>query len=158
MDIAGAQDHTFLHHGCSECEAALRIRSSDRSHNIILLKPQIDTGHHAFKSNNSLFHTANRLYFGLYRPLNPSLNYLFRFARICYLAEELHVALAAQLLETDYSKSSRSHLPGKRLDTASYGRFIENVLPYMLALADFFECYHDELAHYAPFPTMRAPF
>ena len=86
------------------------MRSSDRFHNIILLEPQIDTVHYAFKSNNSLFHTAKRLYFSLYRLLSPSLRYLVRNTRRRDMVKEL--ALLSQL-------SSRRRIIRNRLNPNS---------------------------------------
>lgn len=52
----------------------------------------------------------------------------------------------------------KQQLPGNRLGPASHGRFIKHILPYILALANFFEYDHDEIAHYAPCSHNANPF
>lgn len=128
------------------------IQKSDSLRNVVLLENNNEIVQYAFNSHTSLYHTAKHLYYSLYYPLNPGLDYLFRIARRCDIAKDLAVALADQLQKTHTSNSSNFQLPGIRFDPASYDRFITNVQPYIIALAHFFECFRDELARYNPSP------
>ena len=128
------------------------VRGSDNWHNTLILEKQREFVRDAFNSY-SLYGIASRLYHTLYRPVNPGLTYLYRIARRCDIAKQLAIALAAQLQKTPYSNLSGSQLPKEPLDEATYGRFIKNVLPYNIALANFFERYRDGLANYAPNPS-----
>lgn len=123
------------------------IRSSGGLHNVILLENNYDIVQNAFNGNNCLSYTAKSLYYSLYWPLNPGFDYLFRIARRCNIAKELAVALAAPLQKAHDLSSSKSEPTGNRFDQASHDQFIRNIQPYMVALAHFFGCLHDEYAN-----------
>ena len=67
-------------------------------------------------------------------------------------AKSLAVALAAHLEKPRplRSKYWPDHLPRSPLDPASSGKFVKNVIPYMLALSHFLECYRNKLADDIP--------
>lgn len=124
------------------------IRRSNKYLNTTILKNQYDIVRYALHNKTSQYYTVSRLYYNLCLPVNPGFSYLFSIARRCDIAKQLAVALATQLQKTHYSKSSDSQFPGKRFDEASYVRFIRNVLPYIHALAHFFESYRNGLFNY----------
>ena len=129
------------------------IRGSSRLLNATALMYQHEIVWGALNNPSSPYSTVHRLYHGLYQPVNPGLQYFLGMSRRCEIAKELSIALADKVVETHPS------LPGVQLKTASYGKFVRNIEPYILALADFFECYRDGLASYANHTTSpQIPF
>ena len=109
----------------------------------------------ALNSKKSIYRTASVLrrrryraasIFGLspLQPVIPDLQHLFGMARRCDIARQLASSLASLFQTTQFS------FKGTRLSEASRARFIRNLEPYALALAHFFECYRNGLAHYEP--------
>ena len=132
------------------------IRISGPCHNTIVLLYQrsIIT---ALSSKSSGYNCASRIYNISHQPVIPDFKYLYRIARICDIAKSLAVALATQLKKPHYRIHSPDHLPRIPFDPASSRRFVKNVLPYLLALGHFFECYRDGLANYVPHPATVNP-
>ena len=126
------------------------VRGSNRFNNRTILANELDVVRFAVARRHSPLYTANRLYHSLYQPGNHDLQYLFRIARKCDIAKQLAIALAARFQTTGYPSSSNSQLSGKCMDGASYRRFVKNIVPYILALDHFLECYRDALVSYVP--------
>ena len=127
------------------------IRCSSSFHNTTLLANQSSVVN-ALNSKCSLNHYASRIYDDSHQPVIPDFKSFYRIARICDIAKSLAVALAAQLEKPPNLHCSPQYLPSSPFDPASSGRFVKNVLPYMLALGHFFECYRDGLDNYVPDP------
>lgn len=129
------------------------VRRSDKFHNHTILANELDVVQYAVARRNSPLYTANRLHHSLYQPGNHDLRYLFRIARKCYIAKQLAAPLAARFQTNGYHPSSSKSQPsGKFVDGASYGRFVKNMVPYILALDHFLECYRNGLVSYVPDP------
>lgn len=120
------------------------VRRTSRSSNTTILVSEHKIVWCALNSQNSPYHTAHRLYDDLDQGVDRNFGYLFGMARRCEIAKQLAIAIADNL------QTSQSLLLGRRLDEGldepSRNRFIKNAEPYVLALANFFECYRNRLA------------